>query len=68
MIRMLLPVKGIDAQRSHCGSPSLLTDKIDYARMTEASICLGIVTTFEAAGYPECKDPTAHPLALLQAV
>jgi hypothetical protein len=36
--------------------------------MTEAIIGLSIVTTKKAAGYPECEDPTAHPLALLQAV
>jgi hypothetical protein len=36
--------------------------------MTEACIGLNIVTTKKAAAYPECEDPTAHPLALLQAV
>jgi hypothetical protein len=32
-------------------------------RMTDATIGLSIVTTKTAAGYPECKAPTAHSLA-----
>jgi hypothetical protein len=41
-----------------------VTDRIDYARMTEARIGFSIVTTTKAAGYPECEAQTAHPLAL----
>jgi hypothetical protein len=31
--------------------------------MTEAMLGRSIVTPTIAAGYPECEDPTAHPLA-----
>jgi hypothetical protein len=40
-----------------------MTDRIDYVRMTEATIGFSIVTTKKAAGYPECEALTAHPLA-----
>jgi hypothetical protein len=45
-------------------SPPLLTERIDYVRMTEASIGLSIATTTKAAGYPECEVSKARLLAL----
>jgi hypothetical protein len=54
------------AERSGCRSPPLLTDRIDYARMTEARIGFSIVTTNKAVGYPECEALNGAPACVVQ--